>query len=235
MYYARKYCFRNKEPLTARLTLAAAGAEHFMALQHECSSFDTNWYCDLVAELGGVFWEVQEQGVNFPGSEYFICHRGNDRQEGAIGVVRIARGQGGVLDREQCRRRFSVATQMESNFAEAPSYKLRRKAHRVIALMQEQLLIPPDSAPTLCINQYPNLPFLDQKDEACGVKVGSAAPTSGLCQVYYQNVDLHCMRTHVGRHILPGECARDVCGYCGGHDCGTELLRTSQGRLVLLI
>ena len=55
------------------------------------------------------------------------------------------------------------------------------QAGRVIALTQEQLLTPPDSAPTLRIDPYPNLPFFDQNDEACSVKVGSAGPTSGLC------------------------------------------------------
>ena len=43
------------------------------------------------------------------------------------------------------------------------------------------------------------------------------------------------MRTHIGRHILLGECARDVCGYCGGHECTTPLLRNTQGRLVSVI
>ena len=463
-------------------------------MQHECSPFDTHWYCDLAEELGGVFWDVQQQGIKFPGSEYFICHRGNDRQEGSIGVVRTARGQGGVLDIEQCRRRFSVATQIDSIFAEAPRYKPRRKrstiednmtptdagtcrlpidlqpiwdaglklaqddlgldlnalfnegvallsprgvllkpvlppvdsedsedlhdplfvdediddhvlqatdeveeqfapppilldfegqgrskqyvlnvlhndgtaahprdrlmraiqgsrpglpmqpslnvdpesgpivgdtfatlvwyagklslglfylrtlsergrnvnglsaaqvesssvvmchgqlmsmqeypgpklyawngrliqkvlkfkgqdcqfvklrsnvdhmwyeqADRVIALTQEQLLTPPDSAPTLRIDPYPNLPFLDQNDETCSVRVGSAAPTSGLCEVCQKSVPLHSMRTHIGRHVLLGECARDVCGYCGGHDCTTQLLRNTQGRLVSVI
>ena len=61
------------------------------------------------------------------------------------------------------------------------------EAQRVIALTQEKLLTPPDSAPTLCFDPYANLPFLDQKDEAYGVRVGSAAPTVGLCQVCQQN------------------------------------------------
>ena len=104
-----------------------------------------------------------------------------------------------------------------------------------IALTQEQLLTPPDSAPTLRIDPYPNLPFLDQNDETCSVKVGSAAPTSGLCEVCQKSVPLHSMRTHIGRHVLLRECARDVCGYCGGHDCTTQLLRNTQGRLVSVI
>ena len=109
------------------------------------------------------------------------------------------------------------------------------QADRVTALTQEQLLTPPDSAPTLRIDTYPNLPFLDQNDEACSVKVGSAAPTSGFCEVCQKNVPLHSMRRHIGRHVLLGECARDVCGYCGCHDCTTQLLRNTQARLVLVI
>ena len=119
--------FGNRKPLANRLKLVAAGAEHALALHHECSPFDTHWYCDLAEELGGVFWDVQQQGIKFTGSEYFICHRGNNRQEGSIGVVRTARVQAGVLDIEQCRRRFSAATQIDSIFAEAPRYKPRRK------------------------------------------------------------------------------------------------------------
>ena len=38
---AREYYFRNKKSLTAHLTLAAAGAGHVLALQNECSPFDT--------------------------------------------------------------------------------------------------------------------------------------------------------------------------------------------------
>ena len=53
-----------------------------------------------------------------------------------------------------------------------------------------------------------------------------------MCQ---KSVPLHSMRTHIGRHVLLGECARDVCGYCGGHDCTTQLLRNTQGRLVSLV
>ena len=131
LYYAREYYFRNRKPPADRLKHAAAGAKHALALQHECSPFDTHWYCDLPEELGGVFWDVLQQGINFPGSEYFICHRGNDRQEGSISVVRTARGQGGVLDIEQCRRRFSVATQIDSIFEEAPRYKPRRKGSNI--------------------------------------------------------------------------------------------------------
>ena len=73
------------------------------------------------------------------------------------------------------------------------------QADRVIALTQEQLLTPPDSAPPLRIDPYPNLPFLDQNDETCSVRVGSAAPTSGLCEVCQKSVPLHSMRTHIGR------------------------------------
>ena len=36
-----------------------------------------------------------------------------------------------MLDIEQCCRRFSVATQIESIFAEAPNYKVRRKRSKM--------------------------------------------------------------------------------------------------------
>ena len=106
------------------------------------------------------------------------------------------------------------------------------QADHVIALTQEQLLTPPYNAPTLRMNPYPNLPFLDQNDEAYSVKTSSAAL---LCEVCHKNVRLHSMGTHIARHILLGECARDVCGYCGGHDCTTQLLRNTQGRLLSII
>ena len=93
--YACKYYFRNKEPLTTHLTLAATRVVHLLALQHECHRFDDHWYCDPVEELGGVLGDVQEQGINFLGSEYFICLKGNDHQENAIGVVRLACGHVG--------------------------------------------------------------------------------------------------------------------------------------------
>ena len=47
------------------------------------------------------------------------------------------------------------------------------EAQQVIALTQEQLLTSPDSAPTIHIDLYANIPFLDQKDEACCVWVGA--------------------------------------------------------------
>ena len=65
VYYAREYYFWNKEPLTACITLAAAGAGHALAMLHECSPFDTHWYCDLVEELGGVVWDVRSKASNF--------------------------------------------------------------------------------------------------------------------------------------------------------------------------
>ena len=107
------------------------------------------------------------------------------------------------------------------------------EGQRVIAVMQEQLLTPPDSGPKLCIDQY--LGFLDQTDEACGFKMGSAAPTSDSCQLCHQNVDLQCMHTCIGRHILLGECGADVCGYCGGHQSTAELFRKTPSRLMSLI
>ena len=71
---------------------------------------------------------------------------------GSIGVVRTARGQGGVLDIEQCRRRFSVATQIESIFAEAPRYKPRCKRSTI-----EDNMTPADAGTCrLPINLQPN-------------------------------------------------------------------------------
>ena len=85
-----------------------------------------------------------------------------------------------------------------------------QQADRVIALTQEQLLTPPDSAPTLRINLYPNLPFLDQNDEACSVKVGSAAPTSGLCEACQKNPYIPCKHTLVGTSSLENALAMFV-------------------------
>ena len=62
--------------------------------------------------------------------------------------------------------------------------------------------------------------------------MGSAAPPLRLCQVCHQNVALHSRRTHISRHIVLVVCARDVCSYCGCHDCNTELLRNTHGRRV---
>ena len=60
VYYAREYYFWNRKPLADRLTLAAAGAGHALALWRGCIPFDTQWYCDLAEELSGVFWDVQQ-------------------------------------------------------------------------------------------------------------------------------------------------------------------------------
>ena len=57
-----------------------------------------------------MIWDVKEQGSKFPRSEYFICHRGNDHQEGALGWIL----------NWICCHGFSVATQIESIFPEPP-------------------------------------------------------------------------------------------------------------------
>ena len=121
--YARKYYFHNTVALDPRMAYAAAAAGHLVALQDASAPFDEQWYCDMTEELGGVYYDVRQQHINFPGSEYFICLRGTDPLESEFGVVRTARGQGGVLDIVQLRRRLAIATQMEEIFAHALGYK----------------------------------------------------------------------------------------------------------------
>ena len=191
LYYAREYYFRNRKPLADRLKHTAAGAKHALALQHECSPFDTHWYCDFAEELGGVFWDVLQQGINFPGSEYFICHRGNDRQEGSISVVRTARGQGGVLDIEQCRRRFSVATQIDSIFAEAPRYKPRRKRSNI-----EDNMTPADAG--TCRLPIDLWPIWD-----AGLKLAQDDLGSDLNALFIEGVALLSPRGVLLKPVLP--------------------------------
>ena len=191
MYYAREYYFRNRKPLADRLKLAAAGAKHALAFQHECSPFDTHWCCDLAEELGGVFWDVEQHGINFTGSEYFIYYRGNDRQKGSIGVVRTARGQGGVLYIQQCRRRFFVATHIDSIFAEAPRYKPQRKRSNI-----EDNMTPADAG--TCLLPIDLHPVWD-----AGLKLAQDDLGSHLKSLFTKGVALLSPRGVLLKPLLP--------------------------------
>ena len=67
------------------------------------------------------------------------------------------------------------------------------QADRVIALGARAIAHTTRQCP-VTLDCCPNLPFLDQNDEACSVKVGSAAPTSRLCEVCQRNVALQAMQ-----------------------------------------
>ena len=127
VFYARDYYFSNTHALSLRMAYAAAASGHLMALQHACAPFDDQWYCDMAEEVGGVYYDVRRQERDFPGSEYFICLRGTDLLESQFSVVRTARGQDGVLDIVQLKRRSAIATQIQEIFAHAPGYKVKRK------------------------------------------------------------------------------------------------------------
>ena len=126
-FYARDYYFSNTLALSPRMAYAAAASGHLMALQNASAPFDEQWYCDMAEEVGEVYYNVRRRERDFPGSQYFICLRGTDPLESQFGVVGTARGQGGVLDIVQLRRKLAIATRIQEIFAHAPGYKVKRK------------------------------------------------------------------------------------------------------------